>query len=335
MKDALISILIPFKNTSAYLVSCLDSVLRQSYSNWEIVAVDDHSTDKSRLILENYSLADSRIRLRTNEGVGIIEALRTAYKYSRGNMITRMDSDDLMLPDKLLELFQSLQKNGEGHLAVGGVKYFSKLGIGDGYKRYELWLNELTAKGTNYSELYKECVIPSPSWLALRKDLEKSGGFNEDRYPEDYDLTFRFYQQNLKVIPCRFKLHLWRDYPSRTSRTSNHYTQNFFLELKLYYFLKLHYSQNRELCLWGAGSKGKKLAAELLNKNIDFYWICDNPKKIGKKIYGKLLYHYQKLRELENPQSIITVANDNSQKQIKGFLHISGQNPLKDYFFFC
>ncbi|MGB5172482.1 MAG: glycosyltransferase [Eudoraea sp.] len=335
MKEPLISILIPFKNTASYLVACLDSILRQSYTNWEILAVDDHSSDNSRAILSNYTYSDSRIHLETNMGSGIIWALRTALEMSKGTMITRMDSDDIMLPDKLYCLAKPLALQGRGHIAISGVKYFSEFGISNGYERYENWLNTLTAKGTNYSELYKECVVPSPAWLVYREDLDASGSFDGDQYPEDYDLTFRFYKLGLKIIPCNVKLHLWRDYPTRTSRTSEHYAQNYFLDLKLHYFLAMHYNINRPLCLWGAGQKGKKLAKELLLRNIDFFWLCDNPKKIGKKIYDIPLEHYEKLKQINKPQSIITVANDNSQKEIKSFLSSLESKSMLDYFFFC
>ena len=162
MQRALISILIPFKNTERFLEECLRSIQKQSYTNWELHIVDDHSSDRSTEIVESYANNDARIHLHFNSGHGIIEALKTAYKYAQGTFITRMDSDDIMTTIKLEQMVQNLQVHGEGHLALGQVKYFSKTGIGAGYKRYETWLNTLTANGSNFEEIYKECVIPSP-----------------------------------------------------------------------------------------------------------------------------------------------------------------------------
>lgn len=335
MQNPRVSILIPFKNTAHFLSECLDSILEQSYSNWEVLAVNDHSEDGSLDLLTSYSQKDSRIKVFKNEGNGIIPALRTAYKNSSGDFITRMDSDDIMKPNRLKVMAKSLVENGEGYVAVGKVKYFSARGISNGYERYEAWLNELTEVGENYSEIYKECVIPSPCWMTYKKDLELSGAFEPNRYPEDYDLTFRFYEKGLSVIPCSEILHLWRDYDNRTSRTSEHYAQNYFLEIKLHYFLRLEHDKNRSLVLWGAGFKGKSIAKSLLKADIDFTWLCDNPQKIGKKIYGKELVHFKILKDLESPQSIITVANEQAQKEIKGFLKNLDQLSMLDYFFFC
>lgn len=333
--NSLVSIIIPFKNTQRYLGECLRSIVNQTYSHWEVLAVDDFSSDQSFEQLSTYSKKDGRIKLFKNKGEGIIPALQTAYFHAKGSFITRMDSDDIMQPNRLEVMLKSLEEKGKGHLAVGQVKYFSHRGISDGYNRYEKWLNGLTAKGNNYSEIYKECVIPSPCWMTHRTDFEACGGFSFDRYPEDYDLSFRFYEKGLSVIPCDQVLHLWRDYDTRTSRTHEHYTQNYFLDIKVDYFLMLEYNKHRPLVVWGAGFKGKTIVKKLVAQKIKFTWLCDNPNKIDKVIYGQEMKHYTTLESLKKPQSIITVANEDSQVAIRAYLKHLKQKPIQDYYFFC
>jgi len=335
MQNGKVSIIIPFKNTAHFLPECLDSIVNQTYREWEVLAVNDHSTDKSFELLTSYSQKDDRIKVFQNTGNGIIPALQTAYAHSNGQFVTRMDSDDIMEPHRLEVMVKSLIENGQGHVAVGQVKYFSNRGISNGYERYEKWLNRLTSEGNNFDEIYKECVIPSPCWMTHRADFEQCDGFNPKRYPEDYDLTFRFYEHGFKIVPCNQILHLWRDYDTRTSRTHEHYAQNYFLDIKLHYFLKLDYVKNRPLVVWGAGFKGKKIARGLKKIGVEFTWLCDNPKKIGKKIYGKKLMHFEALQNLKNPQSIITVANEDAQQEIHNYFSELGQLPAQDYFFFC
>lgn len=335
MSQPLISILTPFKNTAHFLPECLESILNQTYLNWELLIVDDHSTDESFQIVEEFARKDGRIHLLKNNGSGIIDALRLALKSSKGSYVTRMDSDDMMTPYKLEVLLNSLITNGKNHIALGLVHYFSENGIGAGFARYEIWLNELTTSGRNYSEIYKECVIPSPCWMIHKDDLMKCDAFNPDRYPEDYDLTFRFYKQGVKCIPCNMVLHHWRDYSTRTSRTHEHYAQNYFLELKIHYFLELDYDPKLILTVWGAGSKGKEIAKLLQQKNIPFVWICDNPKKIGKHIYDLELHSFNYLKELNRPQSIVTVANEDAQTYIRNYFQEQQMESMLDYFFFC
>ncbi|WP_194768372.1 glycosyltransferase family 2 protein [Tamlana sp. I1] len=335
MQKPLVSILIPFKNTETYLPDCLNSILQQSYSNWELIIIDDHSTDKSHAIVNDFTHKDSRIKLLKNSGSGIIDALKLAFSQSKGDFITRMDSDDVMRPNKLEVLANNLLTYGKQHIAVGLVHYFAEEGIKAGYKSYEVWLNNLTEKGANYSEIYKECVIPSPCWMVHREDLIACDAFNPNRYPEDYDLAFRFYKHNFKCIPCCDILHDWRDYSHRTSRTHVHYAENHFIDLKLHYFLELDYQTNKTLVVWGAGNKGKTIAKTLKKLNMPFEWICDNPKKIGKDIYGTVLKPFQYLQHIENPQSIITVANKEEQQGILEYMNHLHLKPIEDYVFFC
>lgn len=335
MNQPLISILTPFKNTADFLPKCLDSIISQTYINWELLIVDDGSTDNSYKIVEEFANKDSRIKLFKNEGQGIIDALKTAYSISSGTLITRMDSDDVMANIKLNTMANQLLEHGEGHISLGFVKYFSDEGISDGYRKYETWINDLTLTGNNFSDLYKECVIASPCWMVYKTDLDRCDAFNPNRYPEDYDLVFRFYEAKLKCIPSNQILHYWRDYNWRTSRTHEHYAMNYFLDIKMFYFLKLNFDSGRTLALLGAGFKGKVIASYLIKANITFHWICDNPKKIGKKIYEVLLHDYSSLKTLENPQIIVSVANPDAQQEIKELFNSKDLKPMQDYYFFC
>ena len=190
----------PVKNAEPFLNDCIESILSQTDENWELLAVDDGSSDNSYQTLKSYADKDSRIQALRNSGSGIISALRLAYENSSGNLITRMDADDKMDSQKLEILKRNLNSSGKGHIAIGLVKYFSETTLGDGYLKYESWLNDLTSVGANYSDIYKECVIPSPCWMVFKEDLDICEVFSSGTYPEDYDLCFRFYKGNLKVM---------------------------------------------------------------------------------------------------------------------------------------
>lgn len=330
-----VSILMPVRNTALFLEECLDSILAQSYLDWELIAIEDHSEDNSWSILQTYAAEDARIKVFKNSGKGIIQALRMAYQHSSGNYITRMDSDDIMPTQKLEVLQSNLSQAKQGHLATGLVHYFSGKSLGNGYLRYAEWLNTLSKKGTNFKEIYKECVIPSPCWMIHRVNLDAAGAFHSDRYPEDYDLCFRFYEQGLICLPSDVILHHWRDSEERTSRHDPNYADNNFLGIKLHYFIKLDYQKERPLVLWGAGKKGKKLASSLQKANIPFHWICNNDQKIGKDIYEQRLYSVAHLDELYKPQIIIAIAQPEAQMKLKNRFEKQKLEANNDYFFFC
>ncbi len=325
----------PVRNAATFLDECLQSIINQTEKHWELLAVDDHSSDNSFDILQKYAVNDHRIKVFKNKGKGIIHALRLAFENSAGELISRMDADDIMKPQKIALLKRQLLRKGEGHVCTAFVEYFSEAQLGEGYKKYQNWLNELTAKNKNFTEIYKECVIPSPCWMVFRKDLLKCDAFHPDIYPEDYDLVFRFYKNSLKVTAVKEALHLWRDSELRASRTDPNYADQTFSDLKLKYFIALDYHQNRQLILWGAGKKGKYLAKFFQFKNIPFRWISNNKRKTGKHISETILEDFNIIKTISNPQIIISVAAPDDQLEIEQFLQSNNFEKEKHYYFFC
>ena len=327
---SIVSIIMPVRNTALFLEECLDSIIAQSYDNWELLAVDDHSTDRSYEILSDYK--DNRIVVLRNKGKGIIPALQTGYAASVGEYITRMDSDDYMSSDKLELMCGALDNAGAGHLVVGLVKYFSDNKIGEGYLHYQDWLNAMTLEASNYSDIYKECSIPSPNWLCLRSDFEKVGAFAGELYPEDYDLAFRFRTAKLQITPVTRITHYWRDHSSRSSRTDPNYADNKFIAIKLKHFLNADRDTNRKLIIWGGGKKGKAIAKYLSDQKIKFTWICNNPNKVGHQIYGIIMQSVELISTYNSSQIIIAISQPAALPAIAA---IKSQNPVHSYFHFC
>ncbi len=326
-----ISILMPVKNTGAFLEECLDSIINQTLKDWELIVVDDNSEDNSLAVLTRYAQKDKRIKVWQNKHNGIIAALQLAYHRSTGQFITRMDSDDIMEPRKLSLMVDQLQEKGNGYLAVGLVNYFSAGKLGEGYLTYANWLNKLTLSASNFDDIYKECSIPSPCWMVARADFKACGGFNSDVYPEDYDLTFRFRKGGLKVVAVPEVIHQWRDYETRTSRTDTNYSDNRFSELKVMHFVDQDYDAKVPLLLWGAGKKGKKIAQHLIGNKIAFQWVSNNKNKIGKDIYGVMLEDMLALEQLEKTQVIIAISSPDDSEEIN---LVIGKNLKKQYYRF-
>lgn len=285
----LVSIIMPVYNAAPYLVECLDSILRQHHSTWELIAVDDFSTDASYVILKSYADKDARIRVLKNDRKGILPALQNGYAQSKGMYITRMDADDVMPEMKICTLLETLLSQ-EHSVAVGKVEYFATgKSLSEGYVRYADWLNAMIDNQDHFSHIYKECVIPSPCWMMRRDDFDAIGGFSVDRYPEDYDLAFRMYAYGIKVVGSPRVLHLWRDHEVRASRTDRNYSDQAFLPLKLHYFNQLEWDPDRPLLLWGGGQAGKAVAKNWVESGISFRWVTNNANKIGHNIYGVIL----------------------------------------------
>lgn len=334
-KSPYVSIIMAVKDTEPYLPDCLDSIINQTYQDWELIAVNDHSTDKTPEILKNYAKKDSRIKVFDSKRHKLIPTLKEAYAQVSGTLINRMDSDDKMPLDKIEVLVTEWEKYGKGYIIAGGTEHFVDEGeVGGGFRRYEQWLNNVAKTSAHYREIYMECVIPSHCWIIHKEDFDSVGGFEPEVYPEDYDLCFRFYRNKLKVIGIDKILHYWRDRSNRISRTWEEYKDNRYFNLKLRYFYELDRDDSRPLVLWGAGQNGKDMAKLLLERENSFHWVCDNQRKVGKDIYGIIMEHFEATPKLVRPQIIVVVSSPVDKKQINDLLSTWNKKPVEDFWFF-
>jgi len=327
----MISIVMPMRNAIPYLSDCITSIINQTYTNWELVVVNDHSTDLSFDVLTQFADTDKRITVLNNTGKGIIDALQLAYSKTTGKYITRMDADDLM-PENKLESMRNVLLKVPNCVVTGQIKYIGE-NLREGYQKYEVWMNTMMENKTHYEQMYRECVIPSPAWMITRELFESIDGFSPNTYPEDYDLTLRMYKAKIPILTVNHLVHIWRDYQERTSRNDPNYSFNSFEVLKTRYFLEVDYDKSKTLVLWGGGKKGKKIAQLLIKHKIDFIFACNNPKKINQDIYGLNMENIETIFDSNTSyQSIIAVANPDDQIEIKATLNEKLTN-VKPYWF--
>lgn len=264
----MISILVPFRNAAPWVEEMIRSVQIQTYTNWELIAVNDHSTDNSAELIR--AVKDERIQVVNNQTKGIIPALQMALNLAMGNYITRMDSDDLM-PENRLELFhRALLRAPVNTIVSGKVRYFSENPVSEGYMNYENWLNERIDEEDHFQQLYRECVIASPNWMVRKQPIIDSKIFDLLAYPEDYHMTFlwKYYGFEIKCVP-EVTL-LWREHPIRTSRNSAIYQQESFFRLKIQEFVRNECKNHETVGILGAGTKGKLCATLLAEHGKSF-----------------------------------------------------------------
>lgn len=321
----------PVKNAGPYLKGCLDSIVAQTNTDWELVAVNDGSSDGSETVLMEYAREHTNIKVVHSDGVGIVSALQKAYRLSSGGMIHRMDADDLMPLDKLKLMSEVIEK---GAIVTGRVSYFcEEREVGEGFQKYTAWLNGLMEEGDFWRDVYRECPVPSSAWLMYRSDFERVSGFDSELMPEDYDLAFRILKHKLKIIRLNQVVHHWRDSETRVSRNEEQYFPTAYLPLKVHYFLELHRDKTKTVALWGAGKKGKLVAKELLERNIVFTWITNNEKKIGKDIYGVVLKSDNE-QDFSGVQVIVALSSPEEKVEVQTRLSDERLVNNQDYYWF-
>ena len=272
------------------------SIQLQEYQNWELLAVNDHSSDHSVQILHELAKNDSRIKVINHPKWGIIPALQIAYSKAKGLVITRMDADDCMPANRLKTMLDALLERGQKTVLTGKVEYFP-VPISEGYLKYAAWLNTRVDQSDHFRHVFRECVVASPNWMMFRSDAEEFSIFPQLKYPEDYNMVFQWYTAGFTIHGIDQTTLLWREHPARTSRNSDVYAQASFFQLKLDWFCQIKAAALESLALFGAGEKGKIVAAYLQEHGIRFTWYDLNHTKYGAGIYGNVIYHPNEVKE--------------------------------------
>jgi glycosyltransferase involved in cell wall biosynthesis len=102
-----VSIVVPVYNTAEYLPACLDSILAQSFTDFELILVDDGSTDDSLRICEAYAFRDARIRVFHQQNAGVSAARNFGVEQAQGDWLCYVDSDDVVLPAYLQDMLEA------------------------------------------------------------------------------------------------------------------------------------------------------------------------------------------------------------------------------------
>ncbi len=332
MTNISITIIMPAKNAGKYIDECLSSIRRQTFPFWELMVVNDSSSDQTESIIKEHAIEDERIKLLQNQGDGIVPALKLAFEHAQGEYITRMDADDIMPKGRLKVMFEALQSAPQKTVITGLVKYFGEEVVSEGYQKYETWLNERVLQNDYWDWVYRECVIASPNWMVRKAALKEIGGFDLS-YPEDYHLTLKWQLHGFQVIGIPEITLLWREHPERISRNSERYQQESFFRLKVAHFIK--YELKRQpLVLWGTGIKGR-LTAQLLDKHqTPFIWMDQHPEKYKAGIKGHAIKHFPSIESMSHFSLLISIfPNGQEFTKLTDYLHHLSADIGSDYWF--
>lgn len=194
----LVSIIIPAYNVENYVSQTLETIIRQTYHNMEIIIVNDGSTDGTEKIIQEYAKKDNRIIIFNQINKGLSAARNSGLKIAKGEYLCIFDADDIMMPEKIELQFNLLEDNPLGDFVYSKVLYFTT-GVDDVYIRDLSTPNGATAV---YKTLLRYGNFISPNSVFFKRSVfEKFGGFDENlRSSEDFDYWLHLAQNDVNIL---------------------------------------------------------------------------------------------------------------------------------------
>ncbi len=289
----MISVVMPVRNAAASLPAALDSLFAQTLGDFEIVAVDDGSTDggATRAVLRAHARRDARLRVLDRPHGGIVAALTAGLAAARGDAIARMDADDVCHPRRLERQAAFL----DAHPEVGLVSCLAAFG-GDpeaarGYKAHLDWANGLVTPGDIRLGLFRESPLPHPTVMFRAELPGRLGGYRQGPFPEDYELWLRWSEAGVAMAKLPEALVVWNDPPGRLSRTDPRYDPEAFHRIKAGYLARQLARINPHhpaILVAGAGRITRRRAEHLLAHGVAITaWLDIDPRKVGKVVAGR------------------------------------------------
>ncbi len=318
-----ISVLLPCHNAESTLSESIASIDVQTFEDYEVLAVDDGSDDRTADILKSWASRDSRVKVSTIQHQGIVPALSTGAKDATGEFLARMDSDDVAMPERFAEQVKLMESDPDIALCGTRVEYFPKILVRDGAKRYQDWINSLINEREIDRDLFVECPIPHPTFMMRRNAFENLGGYVDNGWPEDYDLVLRSWTAGYRMAKVSRVLVSWREHGDRLSRTSSTYSEDAFRRCKVHYLCKR--IGGKGVVVWGAGPVGKSFARELLRQSIGVESFVDlDPRKIGQSIYDKPVIHPEGINDYRHCYVVAAVGSSVAREEIRTTLRTAG-----------
>lgn len=291
-----VSVLLPCYNAQDTLEEALDSLQSQTYPDFEVICVDDGSSDSTLEILQRRASLDQRLNVISIPHGGVIQAANRGLSACRGEIIVRLDADDRCHPSRIELQRDYFLENPDVAVVSCLVEGFPEIQIGEGFQIYYRWLNSLTTHEDITREIFVESPIANPSAAFRRSWIRDLGGYQDHGWPEDYDLWLRGYLAGAQFAKIPQILLSWREHPGRLTHEDSRYSLENFLRAKAHYLAQGPARDRDAIIVWGAGMTGRRLSKHLQREGLPLKAFVDvDPKKIRRTRRGKPIISSEEL----------------------------------------
>jgi Glycosyl transferase family 2 len=206
MKTPMVSVVMSVFNGERFLPEAIESILGQTFRDFEFIIIDDGSMDGSAAILDSYREGDTRIRVYHEKHAGLVKSLNRGCGLALGKYLGRMDADDVASPDRLALQVDFMESHAKVGVVGGTVEWIDTTGKSLGIYPYPADDREIKAG------LLYDCVLWHPTVLLRKEVFARAGGYRDGVFgAEDYDLWLRiadhFQLANIQAVVLKYRIH--------------------------------------------------------------------------------------------------------------------------------
>ncbi len=320
-----ISVILPFFNAERTLVRSMESISSQSYENFECILINNNSRDKSSKLAEEYCKLDSRFKLLHEQNQGVVFASNKGSKAAEGDFICRMDADDELVSDSLLNRSAYMESHPDTDVSCGLVEYVPHHDNTKGFQRYVDWSNSILSYEDILLNRFAESPVVNPTAMWRKHIGLRHGMYRYGDFPEDYELWLRWLDQGVKIHKLNETVLRWYDSDERLTRTSAFYSDKAFFKVKAVYlakWLKKNISFYPEVWVWGASRRSRRWSRYLKDEGVRIRAYIDIHKK-NRKVSEEIVFY----KDIPSPDHIFILVynrHHDQKREIAGFLERRG-----------
>ncbi|MEZ4757565.1 MAG: glycosyltransferase [Flavobacteriales bacterium] len=228
-----VSVLLPYHSAAATIDGAVASIVAQTFSEWELLLIDNACTDESTSIALRWADRDPRILLLHESRIGIAHALNSGLAQAKGRYIARMDADDVSHPERLAMQVAYLDTHPEIGVLGTRTAFASTMQESRGMQAFVDWQNAILSPHEHYVKRFVDAPLAHPTVMFRREMVEQFGRYDTGPLPEDHELWLRWMDAGVRFTKLPEELLTWNDHAHRLSRTHPNYSVDAIFSTKV------------------------------------------------------------------------------------------------------